>query len=67
MFLNYFRVFRIMDDDKNRTLDFTEFKKGIREYGLQLEPKVHVMISRHYWHVSELLQVGPLKMCFCYA
>ncbi|CAH3153098.1 unnamed protein product [Porites lobata] len=33
------RVFRIMDDDANRTLDFNEFKKGIREYGLHLEPK----------------------------
>ena len=29
-----------MDDDENRTLDFNEFKKGIREYGLHLEPKV---------------------------
>ena len=29
-----------MDDDANRTLDFNEFKKGIREYGLHLEPKV---------------------------
>ena len=29
-----------MDDDQNRTLDFNEFKKGIRDYGLYLEPKV---------------------------
>ena len=29
-----------MDDDANRSLDFNEFKKGIREYGLHLEPKV---------------------------
>lgn len=28
-----------MDDDQNRTLDFNEFKKGIRDYGLYLEPK----------------------------
>jgi len=33
------RVFKIMDDDQNRTLDFNEFKKGIRDYGLHLEPK----------------------------
>ncbi|XP_031563651.1 calcyphosin-like protein isoform X1 [Actinia tenebrosa] len=33
------RVFRIMDDDGNRKLDFAEFKKGLREYGLILEPK----------------------------
>ncbi|XP_015769612.1 PREDICTED: calcyphosin-like protein isoform X1 [Acropora digitifera] len=33
------RVFRIMDDDQNRTLDFNEFKKGMTEYGLNLEPK----------------------------
>jgi len=28
-----------MDDDGNRTLDFNEFKKGLRDYGLILEPK----------------------------
>lgn len=33
------RVFKIMDDDRNRTLDFNEFKKGMRDYGLHLEPK----------------------------
>ncbi|XP_065070277.1 calcyphosin-like protein isoform X2 [Rhopilema esculentum] len=33
------RVFRIMDDDGNRRLDLNEFKKGLREYGLILEPK----------------------------
>ncbi|RMX40145.1 hypothetical protein pdam_00002267 [Pocillopora damicornis] len=33
------RVFRIMDDDRNRSLDFSEFKKGMREYGLYLDPK----------------------------
>jgi len=33
------RVFKIMDDDGNRTLDFNEFKKGLRDYGLILEPK----------------------------
>jgi len=31
-----------MDDDGNRTLDFAEFKKGLREYGLILEPKVNL-------------------------
>ena len=35
-----FRVFRIMDDDGSRALDFNEFKKGVRDYGLILEPKV---------------------------
>lgn len=29
-----------MDDDGNRKLDFNEFKKGLRDYGLILEPKV---------------------------
>ena len=33
------RVFKIMDDDGSRTLDFNEFKKGLRDYGLYLEPK----------------------------
>ncbi|XP_074640343.1 calcyphosin-like protein isoform X2 [Tubulanus polymorphus] len=31
------RSFRIMDDDRSRSLDFNEFKKGIENYGLQLE------------------------------
>ena len=26
-----------MDDDRSRTLDFQEFKKGVREYGLTLD------------------------------
>lgn len=38
--LAYFRVFRIMDDDGSRSLDFNEFKKGVREYGLYMEPQV---------------------------
>ena len=28
------RKFKIMDDDGNRTIDFKEFEKGLREYGL---------------------------------
>ena len=38
--LLFSRVFKIMDDDGSRTLDFNEFKKGLRDYGLYLEPKV---------------------------
>ena len=41
-----------MDDDENRTLDFNEFKKGIREYGLHLEPKV----SLTYFFAGAALQ-----------
>lgn len=33
-------MFRIIDDDGNRSLNFAEFKKGIRDYGLNLEPNV---------------------------
>ena len=43
-----------MDDDKNRSLDFAEFKKGIRDYGLYLEPKViccHEVQGAVYIHV----------------
>ena len=28
-----------MDDDRNRSLDFQEFKKGVHDYGLDVEPK----------------------------
>jgi hypothetical protein len=30
------RLFRVMDDDRNRKLSFDEFKKGVDEYGLNL-------------------------------
>ena len=31
------RTFRIYDDDGNRSLDFNEFKKGIHDYGVDME------------------------------
>ena len=31
------RMFRIIDDDGNRSLSLPEFKKGCRDYGLDLE------------------------------
>ena len=34
------RVFRIMDDDGSKSLDFDEFKKGLRDYGLSIEESV---------------------------
>jgi len=34
------RAFRIMDDNENRILDFSEFKKGLHDYGVDLEPEV---------------------------
>lgn len=32
------RTFRIFDDDGNKSLDFKEFKKGLRDYGLHMDP-----------------------------
>ena len=34
------RVFRIMDDDGSKSLDLEEFKKGLHDYGLSVEPAV---------------------------
>lgn len=34
----FFRTFRIMDDDGNKKIDFKEFKKGLRDYGVDIEP-----------------------------
>lgn len=31
------RTFRIMDDDRSKSLDFQEFKKGIHDYGLDMD------------------------------
>lgn len=31
------RVFKIMDDDNNKTLSFAEFKKGLGDYGVPLD------------------------------
>jgi hypothetical protein len=42
------RVFRIMDDDGNRKLDFNEFKKGIHDYGLNLEPEEIRELFNHF-------------------
>lgn len=33
------RTFRIMDDDGSRSLDTKEFAKGLRDYGVYLEPE----------------------------
>ncbi|XP_070563730.1 calcyphosin-like protein [Ptychodera flava] len=32
------RAFRVMDDDGNRKIDYDEFKKGIRDFGVHMEP-----------------------------
>ena len=34
------RTFRIMDDDGSRSLDFQEFRKGIHDYGIDLDNQV---------------------------
>lgn len=41
------RIFRIMDDDGSRTLSYAEFKKGIKEVGLNLgESDLIVLFKR---------------------
>jgi len=32
------RTFRIMDDDGSKSIDFKEFKKGLRDYGVDIDP-----------------------------
>ena len=38
------RAFRIMDDDGNKKISFTEFKKGLHDYGLRLSGDKVVVI-----------------------
>lgn len=61
-FFYFFRVFRIMDDDKNRTLDFNEFKKGMRDYGLHLEPKV-ILLSCSQCMYNECMYNNSNNRC----
>lgn len=37
LFFFFFRTFRIMDDDKSRSLDLKEFLKGLNDYGILIE------------------------------
>ena len=37
----FFRVFRNMDDDGSKGLDFNEFKKGVHDCGLSLTKEVN--------------------------
>lgn len=34
------RVFRIIDDDGSKSLDISEFKKGLKDYGLDITDAV---------------------------
>ncbi|XP_041042347.1 calcyphosine-like b isoform X2 [Carcharodon carcharias] len=42
------RVFRIMDDDNNRTLDFKEFVKGLNDYGVLMEKEDVEACFKHF-------------------
>lgn len=44
-----------MDDDQNRTLDFNEFKKGMRDYGLHPEPKVILLLCSQYMQLYNVI------------
>ena len=42
------RLFRIMDDDGSKSLDFSEFKKGIHDYGINMDDEVcHTNTANH--------------------
>ena len=42
------RKFRIMDDDGSDSIDMEEFKKGMRETGLVLDPNELEKLFRHF-------------------
>ena len=41
--MSTYRIFRVMDDDGSKKLDYDEFKKGIHDYGLVMEDPVRVV------------------------
>ena len=43
-----FRVFRIMDDNNNRTLDFKEFVKGLNDYAVVMEKEEAEELFRRF-------------------
>ncbi|XP_078287109.1 calcyphosine-like b isoform X3 [Rhinoraja longicauda] len=42
------RVFHIMDDDRSRTLDYNEFVKGLKDYGVLLEKEDVEAAFKHF-------------------
>ncbi|XP_054612300.1 calcyphosine-like b [Dunckerocampus dactyliophorus] len=42
------RVFRIMDDDKNRSLDLKEFLKGVNDYGILMDKQEAAAVFQHF-------------------
>nr|XP_057912955.1 calcyphosine-like b [Doryrhamphus excisus]XP_057912956.1 calcyphosine-like b [Doryrhamphus excisus] len=42
------RVFRIMDDDNNRSLDLKEFLKGVNDYGILMDKQEAAAVFQHF-------------------
>lgn len=51
------RVFRIMDDDGNKTLNFEEFKKGLQDYKVAISDDVRDL------HQSQFLDLLFYTSC----
>ena len=59
------RVFRIIDDDGSRSLDMSEFKKGLKDYGLSVSDAVsacHVELSGDETELSACTPLLPHRM-----
>lgn len=72
----FFRVFRIMDDNNNRTLDFKEFVKGLNDYAVVMEKEEAEELFRRFdkdgngtIDFNEFLLTlrvsGPMNQCVC--
>ncbi|XP_062290340.1 calcyphosine-like b [Scomber scombrus] len=42
------RVFKIMDDDRNRSLDLKEFLKGLNDYGVMMDKQEALTLFQHF-------------------
>ena len=62
-----YRVFRIIDDDGSRSLDFSEFKKGLKDYGVAVSDAVGAdsVVQGGQWYCHRPVLTHHLSAAGC--